>query len=265
MMMLLFALGTVTSGQPRLAPLATMFELSLELADDRPLYPRAPVAFGVDIRNITEKKLGVGLVLVPFDYRYARVLYRKLPDSFQAITYGPDWEIVGPQDPFVETFFVEPNGTQRFSLSLATDPGRAAFLFGEPGDYEIRIECHAKWRSPDDVLATPPLRIRIGPAPPSEAAALGDWDVDLATFAQNDGGRGGPHRRREVTRALRFMDKHPTSLYSRFLRRRTLDTLYELPQQGVRLTDYEKEAFERLKESMMEEARAEAARRVNRP
>jgi hypothetical protein len=262
MMVLLLALSaSVASGQPRLAPLATMFELSLALGDDQPLYPRTPVPFRVDVRNLTSTKTGVGLVLVPFDDRYARVLYRKLPEPFQAMIYGPDWKDSIDRDPQSETFFLEPNGTEAFYLALATDPGRAAFLFGEPGDYEIRIECHAKWRSPDDVLATAPLRFRVEPAPPSEAAALADWDVELATFAQDDGGSGGPHYRREVPRALKFMDKHPMSLYSRLLRQRTFDSLHRMRREGQSLSEYEKEAFERLKVSMREEAQHEAQQR----
>ena len=72
---------------------------------------------------------------------------------------------------------------------------------------------------------------------------------------------GGPHFRREVTRALRFIDKHPLSLYSRLLRQRTLDTLALLRRKGIPLTEYEQDAFERLKRVVREEAQREGASR----
>lgn len=248
------------SPPPGLAPLASMIELAL-VANEQPFYQKAPVALEIEVRNRTDAKLTVALLLAPADNQYVTFLYRRIPEPFREISYARNQEHSGPLHPEFRYFVLSPTGAERFRLSVAADPGRSMFAFDEPGDYEVRVECRAKWRSPDDVLATMPLRLRIEPAPPSEAAALVDWDVDLATFAQEDGGGGGPHYRREVPRALKFMDKHPTSLYSRFLRQRTFDSLHRMRRDGHPLTDYEKEAFERLKLSMREEAQREAQQR----
>jgi hypothetical protein len=262
---------TLSGGRPSPAherPLmAERFSVSLEPVDDV-RYERVPAELRATIRNHTRADARLFPVLKPMYNKYVYIYYRRVPEDFVLLRYTAEWEDSSvSNDPDVTPLRLPADGTDTYSFSLAVDPSRGAFMFDRPGEYELKIvyDLTHDIYSPRDVLETPPLRLIIEPAPPSEAAALADWDVDLATFAQNDGGRGGPHRRREVTRALRFMDKHPSSLYSRLLRRRTLDTLYELPQQGVRLTDYEKEAFERLKESVMEEARAEAARRANRP
>lgn len=265
MMALLVAwLASPTVAQAGPAPLSTLVEISLAQADDRPLYQRAPLALAIDVRNRTDRKLSVALVLTPGQYKYVSVLYRKLPDPFRELTYTQEWEQTDPVEPGFEVFALDGHATGRVGMTLAADPGRSAFLFGEPGDYEVQLVSRAPWLGSEDVMTTPSLRIHVEPAPPSESAALADWDVDLAVFAQNDAGgatSSAPRFRRDVTRALKFMDKHAGSLYARALRQRTFDTLHLLRRLGRPLTGYESDAFERLKLVMREETQHEAQQR----
>lgn len=228
-------------------PLASKVRVGLSV-DEQTFYPRAPISFRVDVYNRTDARMTVGLVLKPAESKYVTLLYRRLPAEFRPLTYTPEWDIPAPVPPDFSYLTLEPHRHRSVSFSLAADPGRAAFIFDEPGDYEIKMICHVVWYQPVDTLETPPVRIRVEPAPPSEAAAIEDWDVDLAIFAQNDGSysSGAPFVR-TVKRALRFMEAHPDSLYSDLLRERSLETLEHLRRRGKELTDFERYWYDRLR------------------
>lgn len=245
---LVLALTALVLGvQTDRGPLASKVRLSLA-ADEQTFFQRAPVAFSVVVHNLTDERMTVGLVLKPVESKYVELLYRPLSKEFRPLSYAPEQDIPTPRHPDFSYLTIDARQHQRVSLSVAADPGRNAFVFDEPGEYEIKMICHVVWYRPRDTLETAPLRIRVAPAPPSEAAALEDWDVYLAIFAQNDGSWGaGPRFRRSLSRALQFMDAHPTSLYSELLRARSLETLEILRREGKELTELEREGYERLK------------------
>ena len=234
-------------GQPERTPLEAQVCLSLS-SDDGVFYERAPVSFEIEIQNLTNNPLGIGVVLKPVFYKWVKVLYRRLPGEFEALSYTAEWDMPMSGHPDQEVFELNGHGKGSFALSLAADPGRSAFMFDRPGDYELKMISYRGPGGHPPSLKTPPLRIRVEPAPPSEAAALEDWDVDLAIFAQNDGSWGaGPRFRRSLSHALKFMAAHPTSLYSELLRVRSLETLEILRREGKELTELEREGYERLK------------------
>lgn len=243
--LLLAGLAVATGAPTPRGPLTAKVRLALSAAEGV-AYEKAPVSFHVDVHNETDEPMVVGLVLHPVFHKYVRVLYRRLPNDLQALAYTSEWDM--PGHPEFTYLRLSAGGQESVSLSVAADPARNAFVFDRPGDYELKVVCDINWYTPRDVLETHPLRIRVEPAPPSEAAALQDWDVELAIFAQNDGGEGGPRFREVLPRALKFMDDHPTSLYAQALRKRSFDTLKMLERRGMKLTDYEREAFERLKQ-----------------
>ncbi len=251
--------GRVPDAETR-SPISARVRASLA-ADDGLLYERTPIPLRARFNNVTEEAMRLLPVLRPMNDDYVRVLYRRLPGDFVSLRYTAEWRSDVPQcTPDVTLLDLAPGGTGTFRFSLAVDPSRRAFIFDQSGDYEIKIVYNvsrdvASW---SDVLGTPPVRLRIEPAPPSEADALADWDVDLATFAQDDGGDGGPHYRREAPRALKFMDKHPMSLYTLLLRQRTYDSIQRMRREGVPLSEYEKEAFERLGLTLREAAQRKA-------
>lgn len=228
--------------QPRLSERVT---LAL-VAQAEEIIERTPARLSVEMQKTKDEDIVVALVVKPFYQRHVELRYRHLPEEFRTLSYTSEWDT--PGHPEFHHFRLKGRQRDNLELSFAVDVARRAFIFDRPGDYELQLRCHVTWYSPADILETPVVRVRVAPAPPSEAVALADWDVDLAMFAQDDGSdSGGAPSTRALEKALRFMDAHPNSLYSELLRTRALKTLESFRRDGDMLTDVEQDWYERLR------------------